>query len=94
MGKLLAALAVAGLVMFGGMSAAGAEKAEKGHGVGICLSQVAIQPDLIEADRLGQVVSAIAGAASSGSDVPAFLEEVRNDGPGGCGEPPGPGHLG
>lgn len=56
--------------------------AEKNNGVGICMSQVAIQPELIGADRLGQ--QARHGFAGIGG-----LEGLRNA----CGGPPGPGHL-
>jgi hypothetical protein len=63
------------------------------HGVGVCVSQVAIQPALAGADRLGDFVRTVARAGAQGSDVPLLLEELRGDGPGGCGAPPGPRHL-
>ncbi len=57
--------------------------AEKNNGVGVCISQVAIQPELIGADRLGE--EARARFANVGG-----LDGLRNE----CGGPPGPGHLG
>jgi hypothetical protein len=57
--------------------------AEKNNGVGICMSQIAIQPELVGADRLGQE------ARNRFSNV-GGLEGLRNA----CGGPPGPGHLG
>jgi hypothetical protein len=67
---------------------------ENPHGVGVCVSQVAIEPGLVDAARLGDVVRSVAGPGTAGSDVPVFVDDLRGDGPGGCGAPPGPGHLG
>jgi hypothetical protein len=61
-----------------------AELATKSNGVGVCFSQLAIDPDTIGADSLGAAIRAMAG-----SDLPASLDGARNA----CGEPPGPGHL-
>jgi hypothetical protein len=67
--------------------AASAERAAKSNGVGVCLSQVALDTsDILGFDRLG---IALSGAARSGELAP-LLSGSRNS----CGEPPGPGHLG
>jgi hypothetical protein len=63
------------------------------HGVGVCVSQVAIMPELVGVDRWGDAVRDVAGTASPGSEMPVLLDDLRGDGPGGCGAPPGPGHL-
>jgi hypothetical protein len=73
---------------------AGAAPPEDPHGVGVCFSQLAIDPSLVGAARLGDVLSSIAGPGQPGSDVPGALDGARGDGPTGCGAPPGPGHLG
>jgi hypothetical protein len=72
---------------------AGAAAPEFPHGVGVCMSQVAIQPELAEVARLGELVQTAAGPGTEASDVPSLLDDLRGDGPGGCGAPPGPGHL-
>jgi hypothetical protein len=69
------------------LSVAGAAPPEFPHGVGVCVSQVAIEPGLAGADRLGDLVR------TAGGDMPVVLDDLRGDGPGGCGGPPGPGHL-
>lgn len=58
------------------------EVALKNRGAGVCVSQVAILPELVGADRLGQF--------ARGGSLRAELAELRNA----CGSPPGPGHLG
>lgn len=63
------------------------------HGVGVCMSQIAIAPELAEAERFGDIAQAIAGPGLPGSDLPGALGDLRGDGPGGCGAPPGPRHL-
>jgi hypothetical protein len=72
---------------------ASAEPPEHPHGVGVCISQLAVGPDLVGIDHLGELAVGGAGPGSPGSDVPSGLADVRGDGPGGCGAPPGPGHL-
>lgn len=69
------------------LSAAGAAPPEFPHGVGVCMSQVAIEPGLAGAERLGDLVRTV------GSDMPVVLQDFRGDGSGGCGAPPGPGHI-
>ena len=58
------------------------------------MSEVAIEPGFLDAVRLGDAVQAVAGPGTPGSDVSVVLDDFRGDGPGGCGAPPGPGHLG
>jgi hypothetical protein len=84
---------VAALGLIPGAPAAAA-RPEYPHGIGVCMSQVAIEPGLAGVDHLGQLVAGAAGPGSPGSDVPVALSDFRGDGPGGCGAPPGPGHLG
>lgn len=60
------------------------------HGVGVCISQIAVDPSLAGVSRLGEAISAAAGPSQSGSDVPTLLDSARGDGPSGCGAPPGP----
>lgn len=72
---------------------AAAEPPEYPHGVGVCLSQLATDPSIGGLDHLGQLVVGGARPGSPGSDIPAALDDVRGDGPGGCGAPPGPRHL-
>lgn len=89
-------IAVTTLTVVGSLGAAGAAQAappQYPHGVGVCMSQVAIQPDLAGADRLGQLVSESAGKQANRNGVPTLIADLRGDGPGGCGAPPGPGHL-
>jgi hypothetical protein len=80
--------AVSWVATMANVSVAAAAPPEFPHGVGVCLSQVAIEPTLAGADRLGDLASSLRG------DMPVALDDVRGDGPGGCGAPPGPGHLG
>lgn len=81
------------VVLFAG-SPADAAPPEFPHGVGVCVSQVAIRPDFLGLERLGDFVQSVAAPGTQGSGVPAFFDlELRGDGPGGCGQPPGPGHL-
>jgi hypothetical protein len=70
-------------------SAPTGERAARSNGVGVCLSQVAIDPTIIGVTHLGEAIHSIAGPGTPGSDAPASLEDLRNT----CGEPPGPGHL-
>lgn len=72
---------------------ASAEPPEHPHGVGVCISQLAVAPELVGLDHLGELAVGGAGPGSPGSDVPSGLGDVRGDGPGGCGAPPGPRHL-
>jgi len=72
---------------------AAAEPPEHPHGVGVCMSQLAVQPFIGGIDHLGQLVVTGARPGSQGSDIPTALDDFRGDGPGGCGAPPGPGHL-
>lgn len=71
------------------VSAATGERAANSNGVGVCVSQLAIDPSIIGVDRLGEGMSATAGPGTAGSGIPASLDGARNT----CGEPPGPGHL-
>ena len=71
--------------------AASAAPPENPHGAGVCLSQVAIQPEAVGANRLGDAVSSL---AAQGGSVPALIDSARGDGANGCGAPPGPRHLG
>ena len=73
---------------------ASAAAPEYPHGVGVCMSQIAIQPEFVGADALGRAVSTLASPGDAGSGVPGALSGLRGDGEGGCGQPPGPGHLG
>ncbi len=63
---------------------ASAEKAATSNGVGVCLSQVAIDPSLVGLNNLGEHMRTLGGT------TPSELDGLRNA----CGEPPGPGHLG
>ena len=88
---------VAGFVVVAGSAAAGTVAAappEYPHGPGVCMSEVAIEPGLMDAARLGDVFESVAGPGTKGSDVSVFVDDLRGDGEGGCGAPPGPGHLG
>lgn len=71
-------------------SPASAAVPEYPHGVGVCISQVAIDPSLVGISQLGDAISAAAGPGQPGSDVPATIDGARGDGPTGCGAPPGP----
>ena len=82
-------VAIIGSMVLGGASPAGAQLAEKSQGVGVCMSQVAIRPDLVEASTLGEFMRNLAGPGDAGSNVASELEGFRNA----CGPPPGPGHL-
>lgn len=77
-----------------GVGPAHAAPPEFPHGVGVCMSQIAIDPTLVGADHLGQAVSGLASPGTAGSGVSSALAGLRGDGDGGCGAPPGPGHLG
>jgi hypothetical protein len=82
---------VAGAIVFlAGSPAAIAAPPEFPHGAGVCVSQVAIDPSVVGASRLGEVVSSVAGPGQPGSDVPGLIDSARGDGPSGCGAPPGP----
>lgn len=89
MKKLLVGVVVMGC-SFGVASSAPVSAAppQNPHGVGVCMSQVAIEPGFVEANNLGEFVSSVAGP-----DLRGLLDDLRGDGPGGCGAPPGPGHL-
>jgi hypothetical protein len=89
-------VAAVAAVSAGGVAAGTASAAppQDPHGVGVCVSQVAIEPGLVDAARLGDVVRSVAGPGTAGSELPVFVDDLRGDGPGGCGAPPGPGHLG
>ena len=65
--------------------AAAVERASKSNGIGVCRSQIAIDPSQIGFTSLGAAMRTIAGP-----ELPAMLDGERNA----CGEPPGPGHLG
>ena len=80
---VVAALTVATLTLVA--SPAAAERASNSNGIGVCRSQIAIDPSQIGATSLGAAMRTIAGP-----ELPARLDEERNA----CGEPPGPGHLG
>src|SRR5262245_20915094 len=92
--SFVAATLASGAMAAAFASPASASPPEFPHGVGVCMSQVAIAPELAGAERLGDVVTEFAGKSSSGSDVKLLLQDFRGDGAGGCGAPPGPGHLG
>lgn len=79
MNKLTVAVAVSAAAFLAVASPAGAERADKNQGVGVCSSQLAI----IE----GGIGDQVKGLHSA---TPGVLDEARNA----CGEPPGPGHLG
>jgi len=103
MRELRRSLVVTVLVVLGGVAlstpanavSSPKEVATNSNGVGVCMSQVAIQPELLGASRLGAVVSSAAEPGTPGSEVPELLDGVdgdvglRNT----CGGPPGPGHL-
>lgn len=92
---LAAAAAASSLPLLAlGASPAAAQPSEYPHGVGVCISQLAIDPTLIGVAHLGAAISSLASPGQPGSDVPAALDGARGDGPSGCGAPPGPGHLG
>ena len=61
------------------------EVALNSNGVGVCVSQVALQPELFQVEHLGQFVSSIDPGTG-----PEVLEAARSPE---CGYPPGPGHL-
>ena len=63
------------------------------HGPGVCMSQIASAPEIVGAVRLGDIVRLFAGPGSKGSDMSVAIDSLRGDGEGGCGAPPGPGHL-
>ncbi len=63
---------------------AGAEIATTSNGVGVCFSQLALDPSQVGATHLGEAIKGMAGP-----DLPSQLDGARNA----CGEPPGPGHL-
>ena len=85
-GVLATALAGAALTV---TAPAQAAPPEFPHGVGVCMAQVAISPETtIGAKSLGDFIRTGKGAGPK-----AFVEDLRGDGPGGCGAPPGPGHL-
>jgi hypothetical protein len=87
MRKLIAASGCVVALLLVTAGPAGAERAARSNGVGICISQLAIEPSILEASSLGEVMGEIAGP-----DLPAIINEdfeLRNT----CGEPPGPGHL-
>ncbi len=87
---LIAAATAAAAPVIAIASPASAAPPQYPHGVGVCISQVATDPSIVGADRLGQVIEGFAGPGQPGSGVPAAHEGVRGDGPGGCGAPPGP----
>jgi len=91
---LVAATLTSGALVAALASPAFASPPEFPHGVGVCMSQVAIAPELLGAERLGDVMREFAGKGSPGSDVKLLHDDFRGDGPGGCGAPPGPRHLG
>jgi len=92
-GSFVAAVLASGAMAAALASPAAAGPPETPHGVGVCMSQVAIAPELMGAERHGDIMSELAGKGTPGSDVKLLLDDFRGDGPGGCGAPPGPGHL-
>lgn len=85
--------AVAGVGAAASAGTVAATKPETPHGVGVCMSHVAIEPGFLDAARLGDAVRSVVGPGTPDSDVSVMLDDFRGDGPGGCGAPPGPGHL-
>ena len=86
--RLLSATIVGGALTLLSAPPANAAPPEFPHGAGVCLSQVAINPALLGASSLGQVVSAVANTGPR--SLPASIDSLRGDGPTGCGAPPGP----
>lgn len=86
----LPALALGPGLVLGTAAPVGAAPPEYPHGVGVCLSQVASDPSLVGVDHLGQAIRDVARHGEPGSDLPALMDELRGDGPTGCGAPPGP----
>lgn len=86
--KLLvgAGTGVAALTLALAGTAGADERASKNQGVGVCMSQVAINPEFVDAPRLGSFARSLAKE----QQLVAELDGLRNA----CGEPPGPGHLG
>jgi hypothetical protein len=62
------------------------EVAMHSNGLGVCVSQLAIMPELIGFERLGQDVSNLARSRT-------LLEAIKTVRSPQCGHPPGPGHL-
>lgn len=58
----------------------------KSNGVGVCVSQLAIMPELIGFERLGQDVS-------NPASTKTLLEAIKTVRSPECGYPPEPGHL-
>ena len=58
----------------------------KSNGLGVCVSQLAIMPEIIGVDRLGQDVSNLARTKT-------LLQAITTVRSPECGYPPGPGHL-
>lgn len=86
---LIGAIVMSGAASTLAASAAGATIAPNSNGVGVCFSQLAIDPSIIGVTRFGDGIKTFAAPGSPGSDIPANLAGDRNA----CGEPPGPGHL-
>lgn len=59
--------------------------AQKSKGLGVCVSQVAVQPGLIGVERLGQAARELA--------QDKMIQEEQAGLRNACGGPPGPGHL-
>ena len=86
--KRLGTISAVGVVAVVGLATpAGAVRAERNNGVGVCVSQLALASEtFLDVPHLGTFVRDVAHEANVG-DV---LAGARNT----CGEPPGPGHLG
>ena len=82
--KMLGAAALSIVTLTMAASSAGATIAPKSNGIGVCRSQIAIDPSQVGLSHLGEGMRTLAGPG-----LPALLDGDRNA----CGEPPGPGHL-
>lgn len=82
--KILGAVALAIATLTMAASSAGATIAPNSNGIGVCRSQIAIDPSQVGLSHIGEGIRTLAGPG-----LPALLDGDRNA----CGEPPGPGHL-
>jgi hypothetical protein len=79
-----------GVVLTPGIASAQPQPHEEAHpnqGAGVCVSQIAIMPELLElgVTNLGQA----ARVAARQKFLVEYLDTLRDE----CGNPPGPGHL-
>ena len=85
LGKIACVATIGVIALYPG--SASAAPPEYPHGAGVCISQLAIEPELAGATSLGALASSV------GSGMPDAIDSVRGDTEGGCGSPPGPRHL-